>query len=310
MEIEDLQTFVEVADAGGVTAGARRLGLAKSIVSRRLLRLEEDLGVQLLARTTRGAALTEAGILFRDHAANVCAIIEAAREEVSPTGELKGLLRIAAPASFGSQIAPTLAELARRHPQLQVHTRFNDRFVDLVAEGFDCAIRAGYLPDSNLVARKITSVPMKLYASPGYVAAHGAPDKPDDLAAHPAITPGNDTWKFSDGKGSYTVHPQGRFKADSAFALVEATAAGVGISALGDIVAEPYVAAGKLVHIMPRYSLPPVGIYVMRPPGQHVPRKVRILIDLMLEQFSPITAADPVPFAFRQDAKGAHGQSV
>ncbi|UPG87430.1 LysR family transcriptional regulator [Luteibacter aegosomatis] len=285
MDIDDLRAFVEVANAGGVNSAARRLGLAKSIVSRRLLRLEEQLGVQLLARTTRGAALTEAGTRFLEHAANVCTILDGAREEMSPGGQLHGLLRIAAPASFAAQLAPTLAELARRHAALQVHTRFNDRYVDLVAEGFDCGVRVGYLHDSSLVARKVGEVPVRLYASPAYVAEHGEPNGPWDVARHAAITPGTDPWHFREGETTFTVHPQGRFKADSAFALAEAAAAGIGIAALGDVAAEPYLARGALVPIMTNYSLPPVGIFVVRPQGQHLPRKVRVFIDLMVEQF-------------------------
>src|SRR6201991_5010957 len=119
MDIEDLRTFVDVADAGGVSAAARRLGLSKSIVSRRLCRLEDELGVQLLARTTRGAALTEAGVTFREHAARVCAELDAARETLLPAGDLRGRLRLAAPLSFGpTHLAPVLAELARKHPLL------------------------------------------------------------------------------------------------------------------------------------------------------------------------------------------------
>src|ERR1700731_3812891 len=144
MDIEDLRTFVDVADAGGVSSVARRLGVSKSIVSRRLFRLEAELGVQLLARTTRGAALTEAGVTFREHAARVCAEIDVARETILPAGDLRGRLRVAAPLSFGpTHLAPVLAELARRHPRLQVHTSFSDRFVDIIGEGFDCAIRVG-----------------------------------------------------------------------------------------------------------------------------------------------------------------------
>src|SRR5215472_4725143 len=133
MDIEELRTFVEVANAGGVSPAARRLGVSKSIVSRRLARLEAELGTQLLARTTRGAALTEAGVTFRDHAARICAEIDTARETISPAGELRGRLRIAAPVSFGStHLAPVLAEFAQRHPQLSVHTSYSDRFVDLI----------------------------------------------------------------------------------------------------------------------------------------------------------------------------------
>lgn len=290
MEIDDLRTFVEVADAGGVNTAARRLGLAKSIVSRRVIRLEEELGVQLLTRSTRGAALTEAGTLFRDRAEGVCSSIDAAREEMSPNGELQGLLRIAAPASFAAQLAVPLAEFGRRHASLHVHTRFNDRYVDLVAEGFDCGIRVGYLPDSNLVARKIGSVGVRLYASPSYIDENGAPGSPADILKHSAIVPGTDAWTFTKGDKTVTVHPQGRFKADSAFVLVEAAVAGIGIVAMGETVAHPYVASGALVPIMTDYQLPPVGIYIVRPPGQNPARKVRVLIDLLAEAFTPTRA--------------------
>lgn len=295
MEIEDLRTFVEVADAGGVNSAARRLGIAKSIVSRRVLRLEEELGVQLLTRSTRGAALTEAGTLFRDRAADVCASIDAAREEMSPEGELQGLLRIAAPASFAAQLAAPLAEFGRQHPSLHVHIRFNDRYVDLVGEGFDCGIRVGYLSDSNLVARKIGSLGVRLYASPGYIEQRGAPKTPDDILKHSAITPGTDGWTFTKADQSVTVHPQGRFKADSAHVLIEAAVAGIGIVAMGELVADPYVTSGALVPIMTDYLLPPVGIYIVRPAGQKPARKVRVLIDLLAEEFASTTprAASP-----------------
>jgi len=131
--LEDLETFVAVADTGGVSPAARRLGLPKSIVSRRLTRLEAELGAQLLTRNTRGAALTEAGATFREHAARAVAEIDAARESVSPTGELRGLLRIAVPMSLGlTHLAPMLAQFAARHPLLQLHVAYGDRFVDLI----------------------------------------------------------------------------------------------------------------------------------------------------------------------------------
>src|ERR1700752_1782801 len=146
MDLEDVRTFVDVADAGGGSAGDRRPGGSESIVSRRLFRLEADLGAQLLARTTRGAALTEAGVTFREHAARVCAEIDSARETILPAGELRGRLGIAAPLEFGpTRLAAVFAELARRHTLLHVHVCYSDRFVDLVGEGFDCAVRVGYL---------------------------------------------------------------------------------------------------------------------------------------------------------------------
>ena len=291
MEIEDLRTFVEVADAGGINSAARRLGLAKSIVSRRLLRLEQELGAELLARTTRGTVLTEAGITFRERAADICATLEVAREEMSPNGDIRGLLRIAAPASVGAHFAPALAELARRHPALHVHTRFSDQYVDLVSEGFDCGIRVGYLAESSLIVRKIGSLPVRLYASPKYIKENGAPKRPRDVLKHSAITSGTNSWVFSDGKRSFTVNPQGRFKADNAYVLAEAAAAGIGIVAMGEMIAASYVEAGRLVRIMPRYQLADVGIYVVRPPSQHTPRKVRILVELLVEKCAAGTAS-------------------
>lgn len=287
MELDDLQTFVTVADSGGVSEAARRLGLAKSIVSRRLFRLEDAIGVQLLRRTTRGASLTEAGATLREHAVRVIAEIDTAREEMLPSGELRGRLRLAAPSSFGaSHIAPVIADLARRYERLQIHTLYSDRYVDLVGEGFDCGIRVGYLPDSNMVARRIGDFSVRLFASPQYIERHGAPRTPKDIPSHQAVMIGTETWKFTEGGKTLTVHPQGRFKADSAGAIAEATAAGVGIAALPDTIAAPYVTAGTLVPIMERHRLPSVGIFVVRPPGHHLARKVRVLIDLLVERFS------------------------
>lgn len=286
MDIEELRTFVEVANAGGVSPAARRLGVAKSIVSRRLARLEAALGVQLLARTTRGAALTEAGATFRDHAARACAEIDAARDAILPTGDLRGRLRIAAPLTFGpTHFAPVFADMARRHPHLHVHAAYSDRFVDLVAEGFDCAIRVGYLADSNLVARCVGPLHGKLVASPAYIQAHGAPETPGELIGHEALMQGTEAWQFVDGAGIVTVHPRGRFKADNGTALIAAALAGLGIAWLPDGLTAGHVAAGALVPVMTRYPPPAAGIYVIRPPGQHPSLKVRMLTELLIDCF-------------------------
>ena len=258
LDIEDLRTFVEVADAGGVSPAARRLGVAKSIVSRRLGRIEAELGVQLLARTTRGAALTDAGTTFREHAARACAEIDAARETILPSGDLRGRLRIAAPLSFGpTHFASVLAEMARRHPQLHVHTAYS------------C----------------VGPLYGKLGASPDYLEAHGAPEVPGDLAAHEALMQGTEAWQFMDGDEVITVHPRGRFKADNGTALIAAAVAGLGIAWLPDGLTRDYVASGALVPVMTRYPPPPAGIYVIRPPGQHPSLKVRALTELLIECF-------------------------
>src|SRR6202050_2694996 len=286
MDLEDLRTFVDVADAGGVSSAARRLGISKSIVSRRLFRLEAELGVQLLARTTRGAALTEAGVTFREHAARVCAEIDIALETIMPAGELRGRLRIAAPLSLGpTHLAPVFAEMARRHPLLHVQASYTDRFVDIIGEGFDCAIRVGYLGDSNLIARRVGSIHGKLVASPDYIREHGAPETPDELLTHQALMQGTETWQFVDGDKTISINPRGRFKADNGTALAAAAVAGLGVASLPDFLTDHYVAAGALVPVMTRFPLAQGGIFVVRPPGVHPARKVRVLTELLIEHF-------------------------
>lgn len=286
MDIEELRTFVEVADAGGVTAAALRLGVSKSIVSRRLARLEADLGIQLLARTTRGAALTEAGITFRDHAAKVCGEIDIARETILPAGALRGRFRIAAPLTFGpTHFASVIAELALRNPELQVQTCYSDRFVDLIADGFDCAIRVGHLSDSSMMARLVGWTTAKYVAAPEYIEKHGSPQTPEEFVTHQIVMQGTESWLAKDGDKVVLMKPQGRFKADNAVALVAAALAGVGLAGLPQALITEHLASGALVEVMPRYPLPELGIYVIRPPGQHPARKIRALTEMLIECF-------------------------
>lgn len=286
MDIEELRTFVEVADAGGISAAALRLGVAKSIVSRRLTRLEADLGIQLLARTTRGAALTEAGVTFRDHAARICAEIDIARETIMPAGDLRGRLRVAAPLSFGpTHFAPVLADLAQRHPKLNVQASYTDRFVDLIAEGFDCAIRVGHLSDSNMLARRVGWTSAKYVAAPAYVEKYGSPETPEEFVQHEVVMQGPETWMARDGDKIVTMKPQGRFKADNAVALVAAAIAGIGLAGLPEELITDHLASGALVPVMPRFPPPDLGIYVVRPPGQHPERKIRLLTERLIECF-------------------------
>jgi DNA-binding transcriptional LysR family regulator len=284
LDIEALQTFVQVADAGGVSPAARRLGVTKSVISRRLLRLETQLGVQLLARTTRGAALTDAGIAFREYAARIVAEIEAARDAILPAGELQGRFRIAAPISFGpTHLAPVLAQMARRHPLLNIHTNYSDRTVDLIGEGYDCAIRVGHLQNSNLIAKRVGSIYGKLVASPEYVKANGAPETPTELLDHQSLMQGTESWRFMDGDKIITVNPQGRFKADNPIALVAAAVAGLGLGYLSDSVTEEHIKNGALVPVMVRYPPLLAGIHVVRPRSRHPTRKIRVLTDMLVE---------------------------
>jgi DNA-binding transcriptional LysR family regulator len=283
MDIESLRTFVEVADAGGVTAAALRLGVSKSIVSRRLARMEAELGVQLLARTTRGAALTEAGITFRDHAAKICGEYDIAMETILPAGDLRGSFRIAAPLTFGpTHFASVIADMARLNPLLQVRSSYSDRFVDLITEGFDCAIRIGHLTDSNLVARKVGYTPAIYVATPEYIARRGAPETPDEFGDHDVVMHGAESWFALDGDRLINLKPHGRFKADNAVALVAAALAGVGVAGIPKELIIEHLDSGALVPVMKRFPPPTLGIYVVRPPGQHPERKVRVLTEMMI----------------------------
>lgn len=287
MDIDELRTFVEVANAGGVSPAANRLGISKSMVSRRLVRLEEDLGIQLLARTTRGATLTEAGTIFRDYASKVCNELDTVRETILPEGELQGRIRITAPLSFVPTIfAPVVAEMAKRHPRLQIHASYSDHYVDLVAGGFDCGIRVGYLEDSNLIAKRVGSIYGSLVASPAYIKAHGTPEKLSDLVDHEFLMHGTEAWQIMDGDKAAMVRPQGRLKADNIIALMTAAVAGLGIARLPDGPAHEHLASGALVRVLTQHPLPVAGMFVVRPPSQHPARKVRVLTEMLQDFFA------------------------
>jgi DNA-binding transcriptional LysR family regulator len=288
MEIQDIQAFAAVADAGGLTAAANRLGVTKSIISRRLARLERSLGVRLLTRSTRGASLTEAGATFREHAARIAAEADAARDAISPTGTVRGRLRVAAPLSFSANtFAPVLADLARRYPELDIQASFSDRLVDLVAEGFDAAIRLGVLHDSNLVARRIASFGGALVASPAYLRTRGTPRTPAELGEHATINRINEEWPLEHGGEVQRIRPaRPRFTADNGAALVPAVLAGLGIALLPNFLISEHLASGALVRVLPDFPMPEAGVYVVRPPGGSAPCKVRVLIDIMVERFA------------------------
>lgn len=285
LALEDLETFVAVADSGGMTPAARRLGLSKSIVSRRLQRLEETLGVRLLSRTTRGAAPTEAGATFREYAARALAELDAARDALSPDGDLRGLLRIAAPLSYGpTHLAPVLAELATRYPRLQMQVSYSDQIIDLIGEGYDAAVRIGSLPDSSLVARRIAPVRARVVASPAYIEKHGAPQTLEELVEHEALLQSAAAWRLTDRGKVVTVRPRGRFQADNGVALTAAALAGLGIALLPDFLTDPHIEKGALVALLSRHAPPDVAIYVVRPPGTRAPRKVSVLMEVIVER--------------------------
>ena len=288
MDIEDVVVFVAVADAGGLTGASHRLGVSKSMISRRLARLERELSAQLVSRTTRGVSLTEAGAAFKAHAERMLAELDAGREAVRQDGgEITGRLRVSASLSFGAtHLGPLLGELAVRHPKLEIQASYSDRFVDLIGEGYDAAIRIGNLADSSLIARRIAPVNGAIVASPSYVERFGAPKAPADLKDHATVAQEHEIWRFLDGKREIAITPHARFVADSGPALLAAALAGVGIARLPTFLTGPLIATGELRVLLHDYEMPQAGLFVVRPPpADHVPAKIQALTALLIERF-------------------------
>jgi DNA-binding transcriptional LysR family regulator len=297
-EIDDIRSFVAVVDAGGFGRAARSLGLSKSIVSRRIAKLEADLDTRLLSRTTRGVAATEAGLEFKARGERILSDLAEAREAVAQqAGGVAGRLRLSMPLSFGFRhLAPVLAELAQRHPRLELDVEASDRQVDLIGERFDAAIRIGVLQDSTLVARRIASVRGAVLGSPDYFARHGRPETPLDLAGHDCLLyTGNATleWSFRVGRRAISVRPSGRLRSDNGDTLLRWAEAGLGLTVLPTFIASDAIRAGTLEHILWQYPMPERGLYSVRPPGAYVSGKVRALTDLLVERFGGTPTWDP-----------------
>ncbi|HYE45585.1 MAG TPA: LysR family transcriptional regulator, partial [Caulobacter sp.] len=251
-DLEAIRAYVEVVETGGFSRAASRLGVSKSLVSRRVSGLEADLGARLLARTTRGVSPTEAGLEFKQRAERILADLEEAREAVAQSGEtLAGTLRVALPLSFGLRhVQPMLAELALEHPRLKIEVSYSDAVVDLVADRFDAAVRLGVLADSTLVARRIAPIRGGLAASPAYLARRGRPQTLAELADHDAVIQTGmrtgEAWRFEDGGRTVTVRPEPRFRADNGEAVLQAAIAGLGIALLPTFLMGDAIEAGTL----------------------------------------------------------------
>lgn len=289
-DLEDLQSFIAVIDCAGFNRAAKQLGISKSIVSRRIARLEQELGVRLLSRTTRGISPTEAGLEFKVRGQRILAELEEARDAVAQKAEgVVGLLRLSAPLSFGvKHVAPVLSTLAVNHPRLELDVSYSDRVADLIGDRFDAAIRIGALQDSSLIARRIAPVRATVVASPDYIARRGRPETPDDLTSHECLiytAQTNPSWQFGSGKRSVSIRPSGRLRSDSSEALLQWAIAGLGIAHLPSFLVANAVENGSLVPLLHIHPGPEYGIFVVRPPGSHVPGKVRVLIDALVERF-------------------------
>jgi len=297
-DFDDILAFTRVVEMASYTKAARRLGISKSMVSRRVARLESKLGTRLLVRSTRGLTPTEAGRAFAGRAAR--ALAELAEAEAAVAGderEPSGGLRIAAPLSFGvMHLGPALAEFAQRYPRIAIETSFSDRFVDLVEHGFDAAIRIGVLKDSGLIGRKLSPIRALVAASPDYLRRHGHPATPRDLLTHRCLSysgvGAEEQWRFRIAGRWQAVRPAGVFRADNGEVLRGAAAAGLGITALPSFILSPALESGALKPILTDFALPERGLYVLRHGGPP-PLRLRLLIDFLAERFGPEPYWDP-----------------
>ncbi len=291
---EQIEAFAAVAEQGGFAAAARALGRDASVVSRRVEALEARLGVRLLVRTTRQVALTEAGGGYLRRVQGVLAELAAADAEAAEgAGAPRGVLRLSFPAKFARLwVAPWLPSFLAAYPLLRLETTHTDRFVDLVAERFDAAIRISSLADSGLVVRHLAPSPTLLCAAPSYLAANGTPKAPTDLRRHaclsfpiPSVWP---NWRLFRGDEKVTVRVAGPLLSDDGETLVIACTQGAGIMLAPNWLVGQELADGRLVRVLPGWELDVDGaVQLVLPPGRFVPAKTRAFVERVVAEFTP-----------------------
>jgi DNA-binding transcriptional LysR family regulator len=295
VDLLDVLAFVRVVETGAFSRAAERMGMSKSILSRRVARLEEQLGARLLTRSAQGAQPTDVGQAYFERASHILAELEAAEEVVAQAvTQVAGPIRLSAPLSFGVEhLAPVLAEFALAHPRVELDISFEDRAVDLVAGGYDLAVRIGSLKDSSLVARRIAPVRKVPAASPDYLAQRGRPDHPRDLARHDILLYANEQWRFRIGEKWEYVRGPVRLRADNGEMLRAAAEAGLGICILPSFIAAPAFQAGALEPLLRQYPLEEGALHAVMPPGRAVTARVRALVDFLVSRFGPEPSWDP-----------------
>ena len=298
-KLKAFETFVTVAQKGSLTAAAKAEGVAPAIMGRRLDSLEEHLGVKLLVRTTRRLSLTQEGSAFLEDCLRLLADVASAEASVSAGGvQASGHLRITAPAGFGRRhVAPLLPRFREEHPKVTLSLNLSDRVVDVAAEGFDCAVRVGDLPDSSLVSVRLADNRRLCVATPAYLARHGTPSHPSDLMRHACLTLSSDAsqtrgWAFSVPASGAAVHevihlrPSGPLDCSDGQVLHAWCLAGQGIAWRSTWEVEEDIAAGRLVPVLEAFAAPPNGIYAVFPQRKHLPLRLRLWLDYLKAQYA------------------------
>jgi DNA-binding transcriptional LysR family regulator len=287
-QIEDMQIFTATVDAGGFTGASAKLGLSKQFVSRRVMVLEERLGARLLNRSTRRLAVTEAGRAYYERAVKIIEdVADAERAVSSQNASPRGTLRVSAPMSFGTlHLGGLLPRFLLQHPQVNVELDLNDRFVDLISEGYDMAIRIGTLADSSLIARTLVPAPMVACCSPAYLQARGAPATPADLKVHDCLLYGHSRgveWVFEEDGKPWPVALTGRLRVNNGEVARDAAIAGLGIARLPTFILGPALRDGRLVPVLEHYAPPPAAVYAVYPQHRQAFLAIRVFVDFLRE---------------------------
>lgn len=290
--LKQIESFVSVAGKGSLTAAAHAAGVAPAVMGRRIDALEARLGVKLLVRTTRRITLTHEGSAFLEDCQRLLADLANAEASVSAGGaRASGHLRLTAPAGFGRRhVAPLVPRFIALHPDVSVSLNLSDRVVDIVNEGFDCAVRVGDLPDSSLVSVRLADNRRLCVATPAYLARAGVPRHPSELSRHQCLTLSSDAsqtrgWAFVVDAQLTHLRPSGRIDCSDGQVLHDWCAAGLGIAWRSTWEVEREVASGEMVAVLDEFAAPPNGIYAVFASAKHLPLRVRLWIDFLKQTY-------------------------
>lgn len=294
---EAMRVFVQVVECGGFARAADRLSLSTSAVSRHVADLETHLAARLLQRTTRRISLTESGRLFYERCVQLLADLDEAEQEVAHTvAAPRGTIRLTTSINFGMRhVTPAIAAFVNRYPEVKFDVSLSDRLVDLVEEGFDVAVRIGGPGAGHVVARRLAETRLVTAAAPEYLARHGVPKAPADLAHHSCLTYEYEVergrWRLHDTAGrEHVVQVAGSVRSNNGDLLAEAAAQGAGVVYEPAFIVGPEIRAGRLVPILTDYHSAPLPIYAVYPSRKHLSAKVRAFVDFLAERFA--AAAD------------------
>jgi DNA-binding transcriptional LysR family regulator len=283
-----MQTFARVARLGSFTGAARELRISNTAISRRVSDLEGHLGVQLLERNTRRLSLTEVGAGYLERCERLLDDLDEL-ESATPQrqGSVRGTLRVTAGVDFGrNPVAGLIAEFQAANPETRIDLHLGDHFVDLVREGFDVAVRMGDLNDSSLIARRLGASRLVPVASPGYLETHSGPDHPRDLTSHACVldSNGGPRWLFRGAEGPVSFAPNPRFAVNSPSVTRDLVLAGQGISVIPNFAVADDLRAGRLVVVLPGYTMGEIPLHAVFPPGRRLSARVRAFVDFLAER--------------------------